>query len=103
MIRINSIDAEPVLELRYLNARSGGGSEVSRLPFLRTHVGAFGSHELEAIVCCSDLQGMVAGRLLGVELDRMVDKVRWTVSEIRTALCTSGLVDGAREVVEVVH
>jgi hypothetical protein len=60
VIRINSIDAEPISELRYLNARSGGGSEVSRLPFLRAHVGAFGADELDAIVCCSDPQGMVA-------------------------------------------
>jgi Icc protein len=65
MIRIESIEAQPIAELRYLNARSGGGTEVSRLPVLRADVGELGD-ELDAIVCCSDLQGVVAGQLLGV-------------------------------------
>ena len=65
MIRIETIDPEPLSALRYLNARSGGGSEVSRLEFSIAHVGPL-ADELDAIVCCSDLQGMVAGELLGV-------------------------------------
>jgi hypothetical protein len=39
-IHIKSVDPQPFAELRYLNARSGGGSEVSRLELLRAHVGA---------------------------------------------------------------
>jgi len=63
---VHSIDTETVSELHYLNARSGGGSEVSRLPIVRAHANAFASDSLDAIVCCSDLQGVVSGRLLGV-------------------------------------
>ena len=65
MIRISALDPEPISTLRYLNARSGGGTEVSRLEILTAKVGAL-HEELEAIVCCSDLQGMVSGELLGV-------------------------------------
>ena len=67
MIRIESIDAEPISVLPYLNARSGGGSEVSRLEFTIAQVGPL-ADELDTVVCCSDLQGMVAGELLGVSV-----------------------------------
>ena len=65
MIRIANIDPEPIAELRYLNARSGGGSEVTRLEILHASVGPL-ADELDAIVCCSDLQGVLRGELLGV-------------------------------------
>lgn len=65
MIRIAHIEPEPIAELRYLNARSGGGSEVTRLEILRAEVGPL-ADELDAIVCCSDLQGVLRGELLGV-------------------------------------
>lgn len=65
MPRITAIDPEPFAELRYLNARSGGGTEVSRLEVLRGHVDELAG-ELDAIICTSDLQGMVNGELLGV-------------------------------------
>lgn len=73
MIRIASIDPDPIAELRYLNARSGGGTEVSRLEVLRAHVGPL-ADELDAIVCTSDLQGMANGALLGVAVaDLLLD------------------------------
>lgn len=65
MIRIANINPEPIAQLRYMNARSGGGSEVTRLEILRADVGPLGD-ELDAIVCCSDLQGVLRGELLGV-------------------------------------
>jgi len=65
VIRIASLDPTPIAELRYLNARSGGGTEVSRLEVLRAQVGPL-ADELDAIVCTSDLQGMANGALLGV-------------------------------------
>jgi 3',5'-cyclic-AMP phosphodiesterase len=65
-MHIDSLDMEPFAELRYMNARSGGGSEVSRLSVLRARLSARLADELDAIVCCSDLQGIVSGELLGV-------------------------------------
>lgn len=65
MIRIATLDPDPLAELRYLNARSGGGTEVSRLVVLRAQVDAL-ADELDAIACTSDLQGMANGALLGV-------------------------------------
>lgn len=70
-VRIESLDETPIAQLRYMNARSGGGSEVSRLLVLRAHVGPL-ADELDAIVCCSDLQGMVSGQLLGVAVAELL-------------------------------
>ncbi len=71
MIRIEAIAAEPIAELQYLNARSGGGSEVSTLEVLRADVGTL-ADELDAIVCCSDLQGVLRGKLLGVAVAELL-------------------------------
>ncbi|NVB84934.1 MAG: metallophosphoesterase [Kofleriaceae bacterium] len=71
MVRISSLSPEPVAELQYLNARSGGGSEVSRLEVLRADIGSL-ADELDAIVCCSDLQGMFQGKLLGVAVAELL-------------------------------
>jgi Icc-related predicted phosphoesterase len=65
MMRINAIDPEPIGLVRYLNAASSGRTEVTRLEIVRARVG-FLAEELDAIICCSDLQGMVNGELLGV-------------------------------------
>ncbi|MEO8842749.1 MAG: metallophosphoesterase [Kofleriaceae bacterium] len=65
MIRITAIEPEPLGEVRYLNAVSSGRTEVSRLEIVRARVGRL-ADELDALVCCSDLQGMVNGELLGV-------------------------------------
>lgn len=70
---IRSIDPDPIAELRYLNARSGGGTEVSRLEVLRAHTDRL-ADELDAIAITSDLQGMSNGALLGVAVaDLLVD------------------------------
>lgn len=75
MFEITDIDAEPVALLRYLNARSGGGSDVSRLEILRAPLAASLGDELEAIVCCSDLQGVVKGELLGVAVAHLLTEL----------------------------
>ncbi|MFT3698716.1 MAG: hypothetical protein QM831_36555 [Kofleriaceae bacterium] len=64
MIRITSI-GEPISSLSYMNAKSGGGTEISRLDISLASVGPL-ADELDAIICCSDLQGMLQGELLGV-------------------------------------
>jgi hypothetical protein len=71
MLRIEAIAEEPLVEVRYLNAeRQNRGTTVARLPIVTgTIVGLAG--ELDAIVCCSDLQGIVRGadaqsELLGI-------------------------------------
>jgi Icc-related predicted phosphoesterase len=69
-LRITSIDAAPLSEIRYLNAARGGGTLVERLPISVAHTARLGD-ELDAIVICSDLQGIVRGHddaaeLLGV-------------------------------------
>lgn len=66
---IRAIEAAPLAELRYLNASARGGTEVARLPLLRG-AATWSAPDLDAIVACSDLQGMVGDRhgsvLLGV-------------------------------------
>lgn len=57
-LRIDGIDDEPIAELVYLAAESGRGSGVERLPIVRGRVSGLGG-ELDAIICCSDLQGIV--------------------------------------------
>lgn len=72
MIRITSVATEPLAELHYMNARSGGGSEVSRLEVLRADLAGPLGDELDAIICCSDLQGMLRGELLGVAIAELL-------------------------------
>jgi hypothetical protein len=64
---ISSIDAAPVAEIRYLNAARGGGTLVERLPVCVAHTARLGD-ELDAIVACSDLQGIVRGESDQAEL-----------------------------------
>lgn len=71
-IRIADIDDAPLDAVRYLNAARGGGSEVAWLPIVRAHVGPL-ADELDAIIACSDLQGLVPrpaapSELLGIEV-----------------------------------
>lgn len=55
---IESLDAAPLRELRYLNARRGGGTETLRLPLLSGR--ARGLPEgVDALIATSDLQGIV--------------------------------------------
>ena len=74
-IAITSLADDLLGELRYLNASPGGRTEVCRLPI---HHGVLApavvSDELDAIILCSDLQGVVGDKysgesqLLGVAL-----------------------------------
>jgi Icc protein len=78
-IRISPIDDELVAEVRYLNASPRGGTVVARLPVIRAAVGKLGD-ELDAIVVCSDLQGIVPGRdgqaeLLGVAVADVLEEL----------------------------
>jgi len=71
MVFIPSLDPEPLAELHYLSARTGGGTEVARLAVQRAEV-ALPGDGLDAIICCSDLQGMVADELLGVAVAQLL-------------------------------
>ncbi len=78
-IRISSIDELPVAEVHYLNAAPGGGTVVERLPITVAHTERLGE-ELDAIVVCSDLQGIVRGRddaalLLGVHVVDVLEEL----------------------------
>src|SRR3954453_21084429 len=66
-LRILSIDESPLAEIRYLNAARGGGTLVERLPIHVAHTARLGE-ELDAIVVCSDLQGIVRGEDDAAEL-----------------------------------
>jgi hypothetical protein len=66
-LRIVSIDEMPLAEIHYLNAASGGGAGVERLPITIARTTRLGE-ELDAIVICSDLQGIVRGRDDATEL-----------------------------------
>ena len=78
-IQIEHLDGELVGEVHYLNASRRGGTEVARLPIVRGEVGRLGD-ELDAIIACSDLQGMTRGRggpaeLLGVEVAAVLEEL----------------------------
>lgn len=79
--RISSIDAAPLSEIRYLNAARGGGTLVERLPITIAHTARLGD-ELDGIVLCSDLQGIVRGQddaaeLLGVYVAYAVEELAY--------------------------
>lgn len=76
---IEGIGEEILGEVRYLNAARGGGTEVARLPIVRAAVGPLAG-ELDAIIACSDLQGIVRGHagaaeLLGVEVAAVLEEL----------------------------
>jgi Icc-related predicted phosphoesterase len=78
-LRIGTVDDSPLSELHYLNASPRGGTVVARLPILRASIGALPG-ELDAIVACSDLQGIVPGRdglatLLGVAVAEALEEL----------------------------
>ena len=79
-IRIATLDEELLGEVRYLNASRGGKTEVVRLPIMRAWTEAPLADELDAIVACSDLQGIVRGRndestLLGVHVAEILEEM----------------------------
>lgn len=72
-LQIVGIDDELIREIHYLNASSRGSSEVERLPVSRGALAAPLGDELDALIVCSDLQGIVPGpqgrsELLGVQV-----------------------------------
>ena len=78
-LRISSIDEAPLAEVLYLNAAPGGGTVVERLPITIARTARLGE-ELDAIVVCSDLQGIVRGRddsaeLLGVHVVDVLEEL----------------------------
>jgi Icc-related predicted phosphoesterase len=78
-LRISSIDETPLAEVHYLNAAPGGGTVVERLPISLAHTARLGE-DLDAIVVCSDLQGIVRGRddvaeLLGVHVVDVLEEL----------------------------
>lgn len=78
-LRIASIDELPLAEIHYLNAAPGGGTGVERLPITVARTARLGE-ELDAIVICSDLQGIVRGRddaaeLLGVHVVDVLEEL----------------------------
>ena len=77
-MRVLSIDSQPLLRIRYLNARKGGGVRSEVLPILRGRVDRLPSG-LDALLVASDLQGVVSSwakggetHLLGEELADVV-------------------------------
>jgi 3',5'-cyclic-AMP phosphodiesterase len=67
VIRIDRFDDAPLAEVLYLNASSGGGTTTERLPIVRAYVDELPG-ELDALVACGDLQGIVRGYEGGAEL-----------------------------------
>lgn len=78
-LRILKIEEQPLTELRYLNAARGGGTTVERLPITRGCVTEL-PDGLDAIVACSDLQGVVPGtgreaQLLGIAVAQQLEEL----------------------------
>lgn len=78
-VHIEGFGEEPIGEVRYLNASPRGGTVVARLPIVRAKVERL-ADELDAIIACSDLQGIVRGRdgeaeLLGVEVAAVLEEL----------------------------
>lgn len=78
-VRIDSIADELLGEVHYLNASPRGGTVVERLPIARATTGAL-ADQLDAIVACSDLQGIVRGHagraeLLGVAVAETLEEL----------------------------
>jgi Icc-related predicted phosphoesterase len=77
-LAIHSLSANPVHEIRYLNAARRGGTETMRLPILRGIVHGL-PEEIDAILATSDLQGIVpdprtrASTLLGVAVASVLE------------------------------
>jgi Icc-related predicted phosphoesterase len=77
-LAIRSLPAQPVHEIRYLNAARRGGTETLRLPVLRGVVRGL-PEGIDAIVATSDLQGIVpdprtrAATLVGVAVAHVLE------------------------------
>jgi len=79
-LRIAGIADELIREIHYLNASSRGGTDVERLPVSHGTLAAPLAGELDALIVCSDLQGIVPGpqgrsELLGVQVAAVLDEL----------------------------
>jgi Icc-related predicted phosphoesterase len=79
-LRIVGIDDELIREIHYLNASSRGSTEVERLPVARGAFAAQLGDGLDALLVCSDLQGIVPGpqgrsELLGVQVAAVLEEL----------------------------
>jgi Icc-related predicted phosphoesterase len=78
--QVVGIDDELIREIHYLNAASRGSTEVERLPVVRGALAAPLADELDALIVCSDLQGIVPGpqgrsELLGVQVAAVLEEL----------------------------
>jgi Icc protein len=72
-LQIVAIDDELVREIHYLCAAARGSADVERLPVVRGALAGPLADQLDALIVCSDLQGVVPGpggraELLGVQV-----------------------------------
>ena len=79
-LQILGIDDELIREIHYLNAGARGSTDVERLPVARGSLAAPLAGELDALIVCSDLQGIVPGprgrsELLGVQVAAVLDEL----------------------------
>jgi len=77
-LHITGIAGELIREIHYMNASPRGGSDVERLPVARGTLAAPLGDQLDALIACSDLQGIVPGpqgrsELLGVQVADVLD------------------------------
>jgi len=79
-LQIAGIADDLIREVHYLNASSRGSTEVERLPVARGTLAAPLGDELDALIVCSDLQGIVPGpqgssELLGVQVAAVLEEL----------------------------
>jgi len=80
-LQIAGIDDELIREVHYLTASSrGGGTDVEQLPIARGTLAAPLDAALDALIVCSDLQGVVPGpggrsELLGVQVAGVLEQL----------------------------
>lgn len=79
-LRVASIDPALIREMHYLNASSRGGTDVERLPIARGALEAPLGDALDALIVCSDLQGIVPGpqgrsELLGSQVALVLEEL----------------------------
>jgi Icc-related predicted phosphoesterase len=97
-VEIRSLLAQPVHEIRYVNAARRGGTETVRLPILRGVARGL-PEELDALVATSDLQGIVpdpqtrASTLLGVAVAEVLEELGFK-SVVPRAMRTGVLLAG---------
>jgi Icc-related predicted phosphoesterase len=79
-LRIVAIADELIREVHYLSAVPGGSTDVERLPIARGTLSGPLADSLDALIVCSDLQGIVPGPqgrsdLLGMQVAYVLDEL----------------------------